>query len=325
MIEKNKIFNLDINNFFEEIPDKLVDLFIIDPPYMQVVNDRWDNQWRTIEEYQSWCENWIKSVSRTSKNSGSVWIFGYPYQLAKLIDIFEKYGFTFKQQIVIWKGMKSAAGRVSDKLKMYPTTTESIFFFHKESRNEIREILNNLKNEYKLTPLEINKYLGKAFIGGGTWSSIAGPKQKTLQYPTRTDWNKLNELFENKLPDYDDYVFKFNLQYGLTDVWDDINFYFKEGTKFHSTQKPDQLIQRIIETSSNKNDLVVDPFMGSGSSIINAKYMDRNFIGNDVDVDYYDIVGKRLKNKDFTLSKEDLEKIKNRGKEKGKKQKRELL
>lgn len=324
-MNKNTIHNLDVNQFLTNLTDKSVDLFIVDPPYMQVVNDRWDNQWRTIEEYQNWCEEWIKNISIKSKYSGSVWVFGYPYQLAKLISIFEKYGFTFKQQIVIWKGMKSAAGRVSDKLKMYPTTTESIFFFYKESRNEIRQILNNLKDEYKLTPLEINKALGKAFVGGGTWSSIAGLKQKTLQYPTREDWRKLNIMFDNKLPLYDDYVFKFNLQYGLTDVWDDIKFYFKEGTKFHSTQKPDQLIQRIITTSSNENDLVVDPFMGSGSSLINAKNMNRNFIGNDIDIDYYNIVSERLKNQNYTISKEELDKIKNRGKEKGKKQKRELL
>lgn len=321
----NKTFNLNINDFFGNLPDKIGDLFILDPPYMQVVNDRWDNQWRTIEEYQNWCEEWIKDISRVSKHSGSVWIFGYPYQLAKLIPIFEKYDFTFKQQIVIWKGMKSAAGRVSDKLKMYPTTTESIFFFHKESREEIRKILNNLKDEYKLTPLEINKYLGKAYIGGGTWSSIAGLRQKTLQYPTKNDWEKLNILFEGKLPNYDDYVFKFNLQFKLTDVWDDINFYFKEGTKFHSTQKPDKLIQRIIETSSNENDLIIDPFMGSGSSLINAKNMNRNFIGNDINIDYYNIVNERLKDINFSLLKEELNRIKNHGKEKGKKQKRELL
>jgi site-specific DNA-methyltransferase (adenine-specific) len=324
-MQTNSIYNNNINDFFKNVPDKFVDLFIIDPPYMQVVSDRWDNQWRTIEEYQNWCEEWIKSISRTSKNSGSVWIFGYPYQLSKLINIFEKYGFTFKQQVVIWKGMKSAAGRVSDKLKMYPTTTESIFFFHKESRNEIRDMLTNLKIEYDLTPTDINKYLGKAFVGGGTWSSIAGPKQKTLQYPTKQDWKKLNILFEGKLPKYEDYVFKFNLQYGLTDVWDDINFYFKKNTKFHSTQKPDQLIQRIIETSSNKNDLILDPFMGSGSSLLNAKNMERNFIGNDIDVDYYNIVKERLKDQNYAISKEDLDLIKNRGKEKGKKQKRELI
>jgi len=324
-MEINTIYNENILNFLPKISDKSVDLFILDPPYMGVVNDRWDNQWRNIEEYQNWAEKWIKEISRISKYSGSVWIFGFPYQLSKLIDIFERNNFTFKQQIVVWKGMKSAAGRVSNKLKQYPTTTESIFFFHYEARDIIRGKLDKLKNEYNLTPTDINKYLGKAFVGGGTWSSIAGLKQKTLQNPTREDWEKLNVLFKNKLGNYDDYVFKFNLKFGLTDVWDDINFYFKPGTKLHSTQKPDSLITRIIETSSNENDIIFDPFMGSGSSLLNAKKLNRKFIGNDIDKDYFDIVQERLIDENYTIDKEKLESIKNRGKMKGKKQKRELL
>ena len=41
------------------------------------------------------------------------------------------------------------------------------------------------------------------------------------------DWNKLDELFEGITEKYDDYVYKFNVIQGLTDVWDDINFYDK--------------------------------------------------------------------------------------------------
>lgn len=321
----NKIYNDNITNFLKQIPDRSVNSFIIDPPYMGVVNDRWDNQWKNIEEYQSWCEEWIIELERVSKYSGTIWLFGYSYQLMKLIDIFEKHNFTYKQQIVIWKGMKSAAGRVSNKLKQYPTTTEYLFMFHYESKDITRNKLNKCKNETDLTPTDINKYLGKAFVGGGTWSSIAGLKQKTLQSPTKEDWNKLNTLFNNKLGVYEDYVYTFNLQHGLTDVWDDIDFYFKPGTKFHSTQKPDKLIERIVETATNVGDIILDPFMGSGSSIINAKRLGRKYIGNDIDEDYFEIVGKRLEDDKFSITKERLEEIKNKGKTKGKKNKRELL
>ena len=41
-----------------------------------------------------------------------------------------------------------------------------------------------------------------------------------------------------KLPKYEDVVYKFNIQMGLTDVWDDINFYDRSLKKIHSTQKP---------------------------------------------------------------------------------------
>lgn len=321
----NKIYNENINKFFDNVEDKTVDLFIIDPPYMGVVSDRWDNQWKDMNEYIDWCEEWIKSVSRVSKHSGSVWFFGYPHQLSKIIPVFEKYGFSFKQQVVIWKGMKSAAGRVSNKLKMYPTTTECIYVFHKESRDLIRTMLSTLKDQYNLTPQQINEHLGKCTNGGGTWSSIAGLRQKNIQYPTAEDWGKLNVLFDGKLPPHGDYVYKFNLQHGLTDVWDDINFYFKDGEKFHPTQKPDKLIERIIVSSSNENDVILDPFMGSGSSIINAKKLNRRFIGNDLNEDFYNIVDNRLKDSSYSITKLDLKLMLNKDKVKGKRKRRELL
>jgi dUTP pyrophosphatase len=55
-------------------------------------------------------------------------------------------------------------------------------------------------------------------------------------------------------------VYKFNVIAGLTDVWDDINFYDKTYKKFHPTQKPYKLIERIIQCSSNEGDIVLDPF-----------------------------------------------------------------
>lgn len=317
----NKIFNEDLINFLPSLPNRSCDLFLLDPPYMNIVDEDWDKQWSSMEDYLDWCEKWISEVERVSKYSGSVWVFGFPYQLMKLIPIFEKYNFKFKQQVVVWKGMKSAAGRVSSKLKMYPTTTESIFLFYYDSTNIIREILNKERELKGLSPKEINGYLGKATHGGGTWSSIAGLRQKTLQQPTKEDWEKLNILFDGNLPPYGDMVYKFNMQFGLTDVWDDIRFYFKKGTKFHPTQKPDQLIERLIETSSNKGDLVIDFFMGSGSSILNAKRLDRNFIGVDIDNRYFKLVEQRLIDINYELP----EGYFTVEREKGKKRKKALL
>ena len=129
-------------------------------------------------------------------------------------------------------------------------------------------------------------HLGKAINGGGTWSTIAGKKQKNIQYPTREDWNKLEELFGNFDIKYDDYVYKFNVISGLTDVWDDINFYDKTYTKFHPTQKPYKLIERIIQCSSNEGDIVLDAFMGSGMTGLVCKNLNRKFYGCELDEKY---------------------------------------
>ncbi len=291
----NKIFNMDCLNYLDKLEDRSVDLFLLDPPYMNVVKNDWDRQWKTIDEYKDWCEQWISKCSKKGKYSSSIWVFGFPYQLTHLLPIFEKHGFKFRQQVVIWKGIKSAAGRTSDKLKMFPTTTESVFFFAYDSIPVIRNILIDKKKTYGYTSKYINEFLGKASNGGGTWSQIAGPRQKTPVQPTREDWEKLSTLF-NGLPPYDDMVFKFNLPFGFTDVWDDISFYFKRGTKLHPTQKPEELIERIINASSFENDLVVDLFMGSGTTADVAKKLNRKYSGCEMDEEYYKRSIQRINN-----------------------------
>ncbi len=291
----NKIFNMDCLNYLDKLEDRSVDLFLLDPPYMNVVKNDWDRQWKTIDEYKDWCEQWISKCSKKGKYSSSIWVFGFPYQLTHLLPIFEKHGFKFRQQVVIWKGIKSAAGRTSDKLKMFPTTTESVFFFAYDSIPVIRNILIDKKRTYGYTSKYINEFLGKASNGGGTWSQIAGPRQKTPVQPTREDWEKLSTLF-NGLPPYDDMVFKFNLPFGFTDVWDDISFYFKRGTKLHPTQKPEELIERIINASSFENDLVVDLFMGSGTTADVAKKLNRKYSGCEMDEEYYKRSIERINN-----------------------------
>ncbi len=289
----NKILNIDCVEYLQKLEDRSVDLFVLDPPYMNVVNNDWDKQWKTIDEYRDWCETWIKLCAEKGKYSNSLWVFGFPYQLTHLLPIFEKHGYKFRQQIVIWKGIKSAAGRTSNKLKMFHTTTESIFYFAYDSIPVIKDILIEKKKETGLLSKEINEHLGKASNGGGTWSQIAGPRQKTPVQPTREDWDKLSSLFGD-LPAYDDMVFRFNLPFGFTDVWDDISFYFKRGTKLHPTQKPDALIERIIRASSVEGDFVVDLFMGSGTTASVCQELKRNYGGCELNEEYYDKALSRL-------------------------------
>jgi DNA modification methylase len=294
-VETNKIYNKDCVEFLQQLGTETIDSCITDPPYWGVVDDDWDNQWKSIEEYKQWCETWIKEISRVTKKSASFFIFGYSYQLSHLLPIIESYGFKFRQQIVVWKGMKSAAGRVSSKLKMFPTTTEYIFYFAKDSTGYIRDLLQEKAAEKKLTPKEINEFLGKASNGGGTWSSIAGKKQKKLQEPTREDWEKLKELLGD-LPNYDDVVYKFNLPMGVTDVFDDINFYTPKDEKIHSTQKPLKLIDRLVIACSNEGDLILDPFMGSASLAISCLHNNRQYLGCEIDKDYFELSSGRIEN-----------------------------
>ena len=285
-IELNKIYNEDCLQYLKKLNSKVADTIVLDPPYYQVVNEEWDKCWKSLDEYLKWMENVVIELERVSKYSCSVWLFGFPYQLGYLIPIFEKYGFTYRQHITINKGLRSVAGRTSNKLKMFPTATEYVIYFHKEARHIIKKYLQDKQEEKKIKSGDINLHLGKAINGGGTWSTIAGKKQKNIQYPTREDWNKLEELFGNFDIKYDDYVYKFNVIAGLTDVWDDINFYDKTYKKFHPTQKPYKLIERIIQCSSNEGDIVLDAFMGSGMTGLVCKNLNRKFYGCELDEKY---------------------------------------
>jgi DNA modification methylase len=66
------------------------------------------------------------------------------------------------------------------------------------------------------------------------------------------------------------------------------------GTKAHSTQKPESLLYRVILSSSNAGDVVLDPFFGSGTTGAVAKKLGRNFIGIERDRKYVKVARKRI-------------------------------
>ncbi len=65
--------------------------------------------------------------------------------------------------------------------------------------------------------------------------------------------------------------------------------------RYHPTQKPLQLMEALIEKHSNGGDLVLDTFMGSGTTGVACKNLDRNFIGIELDTEYFKIAENRIK------------------------------
>ena len=64
--------------------------------------------------------------------------------------------------------------------------------------------------------------------------------------------------------------------------------------KGHSAVFPEQLVEEIITNFSNENDTVLDPFMGSGTTGVVCKNLNRNFIGIELDKEYFEIAKKRI-------------------------------
>jgi DNA modification methylase len=94
------------------------------------------------------------------------------------------------------------------------------------------------------------------------------------------------------------------------DVWGDIKqltYKSKEllDRNFLNTiQKPLKLIERVVKASSKEGDLVLDPFMGTGTTALICKNLKRNFIGFEIDPKLIAVCEKRLKNSDEEMKKE---------------------
>lgn len=295
-IKKNCLYKVDCQYGLSLIPDQSVDLCISDPPYWKVVGEKWDYQWRTEPEYIEWCQKWLYEVSRSLRLGGSFYLFGYFRTLSKLVSYCESIGLELRQQIIIDKGMRSVSGRATKNYKLFPNVTESVLFFVKDPKPFIRSYLKSRQNEKGLTSKEINEALGIKSNGGGMWSIYTG-KNVCEQVPTKELWTKLSNILDFDL-EYESITQTYNPQMGLTDVWGDIDFYDEE--RYHPTQKPLKLISRLILASSNKGDIVVDPFVGAGSTAIAAKNLHRKYIGFDISEEYIEKANIRLgKNEDL--------------------------
>ena len=287
----NTIINGDCINELKKIPDESIDLIIADPPYWKVINEKWDYQWRTENDYIEWSKKWFTEAHRVLKKGGSFYLFGYFRMLALLLpELVDKNGFELRQQIIIDKGMRSISGRATKNYKMFPNVTESILFLVKNSKPFIKDFLKKQQKKMGLSSKQINEKLGVKSNGGGMWSIYTG-KNVCEQIPTKELWLKLQNVLNFDLP-YEEIGITFNPQMGYTDVWRDIDFYKEK--RFHSTQKPIKLIERLIIASSKENMIVLDPFLGAGSTVLAAHKLGRKYIGIELDKDYYKISKERL-------------------------------
>ena len=84
----------------------------------------------------------------------------------------------------------------------------------------------------------------------------------------------------------------------------------KNGKKVHSTQKPESLLLRILLASTNKDDFVFDPFLGTGTTAVVAKKLGRNYFGIENEKKYFEAAKQRLE-KTMKIEDHYLDTIKN--------------
>lgn len=295
----NKVYNMDCIEYMKTLPDECVDLIIADPPYYKAINEKWDKQWKTEEEYLNWTQQWFNECVRILKPTGVFYCYGNFDILSKQkVLIFDKQ-LNFRQNITLSKGLRAIAGRTSSKLRMFPTASEYLLYFVKQEEyfdTPFSRIMKYKMKELKLNQSDISKLeLSK----NGKPTGWVHNKLKGIQIPTKEQWNKICNLFNiddeyNKLfNQYNNSRYSFNLPTGITDVWEFTPDKVRYG---HKTQKPQDITDRIIKASSNESDLVYIPFAGSGSEIVSCIKNNRNYIATELNNDYIEeIIKPRIK------------------------------
>lgn len=199
---------------------------------------------------------------------------------------------------------------------------EDILVFSKNEGNLLQDYkgLHPLREyfytEYEKTGLsykEINRdYLETAFEGGGgmaynmlcrTRTSFFMPTKERYLKLQKTGFfkkpyeelKKVHEEYHSKLKIdlYNKYPSTFNLWEGKK-YKSNIFKYKKEYNGQHPTQKPILLLEDLIKTFSNENDLIVDLTMGSGSTLVACKNTNRNGIGIEMNDEYFKIAQQRV-------------------------------
>lgn len=317
-LEMNRVYNMDCMEGMAQIPDKFFELAIVDPPYNIGIAE-WDN----IPDYIAWLSIVLGECARLLKDNGTLWLFHMDFRALAAIDaeLSKNTQLRHKQLVIINKGLQSIAGRSGETLRSYPRATEYLQFYTFSDPTGAQQ----LSDEYAaVNPMAgyLRAELGKAAVSNkeiarlfpsksGGFTGCVSNWLLGLNFPTRDQYDKMRAYlnrdgakylrreyedlmweYEDLRREYEDLRYTFNLQSGVTDVWD-IDFY-KDNKHGHPSQKPILLLKRIIQTATNKTGKVLDPFMGVGSTAIAAIDLNRDYMGFEIDADYYKAMQDRI-------------------------------
>lgn len=272
---------MELNNIYQggcvkkmtELESNSVDLIYFDPPFYTqkkhslVTRDEskkyeFSDSWESLEDYLFLIESCLKECKRVLKNTGSVFLHcdkvASHYIRVTLDKVF---------------GMKNFRSE--------------IIWCYKRWSNSKKGLLNSHQNIYfysKSTDFKFNQFYTN-YAATTNIDQILQDRKKTTNgksiYKTDDEGNIVLGKEKKGVP--------------LSDTWDIpyLNPKAKERVGY-PTQKPVLLLKEIIKIVTDKGDLVVDPFCGSGTTCVAAKSMERNFIGIDASKDAVDLAYRRL-------------------------------
>ena len=246
---------MDAVKFLNSVEENSVDLAIIDPPY-NMSKAGWDS-FKSNKDFFDFTYKWIDALLPTLKKTASLYIFNTPFNSAYILQYLIEKGLIFQN----WITWDKRDGFNASK-KRYTHGQETILFFTKSKNYTFNS--DDIRVPYESTD-RIKHAQKKGIIKNGKrwFPDLRGRLCGEV-------WHITSERHQNKVK-------------GKTQKLE------------HLTPKPIEMIDRMISASSNIDDLVLDCFVGSGTTAVSAKKLNRNFICADSSAEYVKIAKKRLK------------------------------
>ncbi len=272
------LLNGDCLELMKDIEDGSVDLILTDPPYNINHNDlNWDN----IDNYIDFMIGVFKEGYRVLKKNGSLYFTHNDFrQMSKLqIEIEKNTNFRFQRFITITKD--SYITKLYPNCKSWINCCEYVLVYIKDEIREERQIeyFTKLHRAIGKTKAQIKKDIPFA-------DHCFRVSKNNFALPTKETYDKIISLYNLE----DCKSFKdLNYVYNGKAQPNYIHVDFKKNKQTtHPCEKPQELLENLINTASNENDVVLDMFMGCGSTLIACTKLNRNFIGIEKNKEYFD-------------------------------------
>jgi adenine-specific DNA-methyltransferase len=316
----------------KELADNSVDLILTDPPYYKVKREQWDRQWDNPKLFLSWLDKIAEQWQRILKPNGSLYCFASPKMSARVeVMLGERFNVLTR---ITWDKEGTISGAMhrrhkKEGLRAFVAASENIIFCEHygadniakgeagyaakcdELRGFVFEPLRAyLAGEVKRAGFTTRR-VAEAFqrkTGSRTVTGMAGHWLEQVQWtlPTEVNYLWLRDLlnhdggeylsrdYEYLRREYEDLRRPFSVSKDVpyTDVWAFEPVQFYKGK--HPCEKPAAMLEHIITASSRDGATVLDCFMGTGSAGVAAKNLNRNFIGIELDPDYFEIAQARI-------------------------------
>lgn len=315
-----RIENCDYKELLKSLCSKSIDLICIDPPYGKINGLQLDGQKEKVDwDFKIDWKEMFSELNRVIKDGGTICVFGQNPMYAKMIlSNIDDYKYD-----LIWEKNNAAQGFHSDKSPLNFIENIAVFVHnenktHKRTFNNIAKKIEIDKEKHfcRWYAQQMVDYINKS--RRKIHSELGHRKLEYWFYYTGEHFGLLseelyNELIEKyKLKEWDLFVpYK-----SLKEKWEiekertknlklDGGLYSgtlknifkvaKENVYLHPTQKPVELVEKLILMYSKSYETVLDCFMGSGSTMIASLKNKREFIGCDISKKYFDVCENRLK------------------------------